>query len=253
MPDLRIDFANTGHTMLQMQRIRRNLWVVMWAMALILFIYPINSLPLRLGLLASTFVGYVGLIWFFKNTKPVFLGLIAVAVLFFAFLCCPGRNSEPQKLQSAYLLSLRSYENTRFFWGGENGFGVDCSGLVRAGLIKANFQKGLLDLNPRWVRFSLSLWWHDCSAKALGEEYRGQTKYILSARSINALDETKILPGDLAVTDGGVHVLAFLGNHEWIEADPAVGKVIVVRVPAEKNPWFCHPVRIMRWTELETK
>jgi hypothetical protein len=55
--------------------------------------------------------------------------------------------------------------------------------LVRAGLIKASWQQGLETLNPRLVRYSLSLWWHDSTAKAMGEEYRQQTKHVLKAAS----------------------------------------------------------------------
>jgi hypothetical protein len=237
----------------EVQKLRQSLWMVFMVLATILFLYPINNLPLRLGLLVFSFGAYAGLIWLFQDRRPVFFGLIAFAVLIFAFLICPGRNGKPQKLREAYLQSLRSYEGTRFFWGGENGFGVDCSGLIRAGLIKANCQKGFLALNPRWVRFSLSLWWHDCSAKALGEEYRGQTRRVLSARSINELDTAIIQPGDIAVMANGVHVLAFLGGREWIEADPALGKVVIISAPAKNNPWFEEPVHILRWIELESK
>jgi hypothetical protein len=236
-----------------MQKVRRSLWIILAVLGVILFLYPINSLPLRLGLLGLTFGAYCSLIWSFRNRKPVSCGLMAIAFLIGAFMVCPGRNAAPEKLRNAYLNSLLSYEGTRFLWGGENKLGVDCSGLVRAGLIKATFQQGLRTLNPGLVRFSLSLWWHDCSAQALGEEYRGQTKRIATARSINSLEPEKIQPGDIAVTATGVHVLAFLGRNEWIEADPAFGKVVIVKVPADNNPWFQEPVHIMRWTELETK
>jgi len=252
--DLRFDFAQRPDSQCaQMQKVRRSLWIVLWVLALILFLYPINNLPLRLALLGLTIGAYCSLIWFFRNRKPVSYGLIALAFLIGAFLVCPGTNNDPRSLQKAYLVSLRSYEGTWFLWGGENRFGVDCSGLVRAGLIKANFQQGLLTLNPGLVRFSLSLWWHDCSAQALGEEYRRQTKRIATAKSINVLEPGKIQPGDLAVTATGVHVLAFLGGNEWIEADPAVGKVVIVKVPADHNPWFQEPVHVIRWTELEMK
>jgi len=179
--------------------------------------------------------------------------LLSLGILIAGILVSPGRNADTQQLCNVYLRSLQTYEGTRYIWGGENTLGIDCSGLVRAGLIKANVEQGLLTLNPELVRFGLSLWWHDCSAKALGEEYRGLTRRITSSPSINLLGNSKTQPGDIAVTTSGVHVLAFLGNDEWIEADPDLKKVVVVKAPSKENPWFDEPVQIMRWTELETK
>ena len=108
-------------------------------------------------------------------------------------------------------------------------------------------------MNPRLTRFALSLWWHDASAEALGQEYRQQTKYLFATSSINELDQNKVMPGDIAVTASGVHVLACLGGGEWIEADPHFGKVVIIKLPAEKNPWFQEPVKILRWRELDVE
>jgi hypothetical protein len=55
---------------------------------------------------------------------------------------------------------------------------------------------------------------------------------LRKSKSINALDHEKIMPGDLAVTQNGVHVLAYLGERSWIEADPACKKVIIENVPS---------------------
>lgn len=236
-----------------MQKHFRNLWIVWGTLALIVFLYPINSLPLRVGLLGLSLAAFASFIWRFRKQKWLFRGSVALVVLVVAFLICPGRKTDPQSLRNAYLHSLRTYEGSRFVWGGENKFGVDCSGLVRAGLIKASAEEGFRTLNPELVRFSLSLWWHDCSAKSLGEEFRNQTRHVLDAKSIKMLQETSILPGDLAVTANGIHVLAFLGNGQWIEADPAFGKVIIAGIATKGNGWFDLPVRIMRWTELEAK
>lgn len=236
-----------------MQNVHRSLWIVSLALAVVLFFYPINSLPLRLALIASSSGVCVGLIWLFRRQRRALYAFIVIALATAGFLVLPGSRADTELLRNSYLASLRSYEGTRYVWGGENQLGIDCSGLVRAALIKANLQQGIRTLNPKLIRFALSLWWHDCSAQALGEEYRGQTKPITPAKSINTLDEAKVLPGDIAVTASGVHVLAYLGNHEWIEADPHFGKVVIVRVPAVKNPWFDEPVRVMRWTELEAK
>ena len=234
-----------------MQKSWFSLWLVSWPITVILFLYPINNLLLRCGLILSL-LGWLAGCLYFSWSKPIIrFAILLSAFVITGFLICPGRNYTTESLRTAYVASLRSFEGTRYIWGGENKRGIDCSGLVRAGLIKASWQQGLETLNPRLVRYSLSLWWHDSTAKAMGEEYRQQTKHVLKAASINSLDQHKVLPGDIAVTASGVHVLACLGNGEWIEADPIPGKVIVVKIPAVKNPWFEEPVNIMRWTLLE--
>jgi hypothetical protein len=250
--DLGVVLKKTRFHTARMEKSRRSLWLVLGALAVCLLLYPINTCPTRLGTLLLIAGAWAASFWRFRNRKSVRLGLGAAAVLTLGFLVCPGRHFDQPKLHEAYLEALRSYTGTPYVWGGENKLGIDCSGLVRAALIKASIQQGLLTLNPGLARFGLSLWWHDCSAQALGEEYRGQTKRIISARAINTIQPGQIEPGDLAVTATGVHVLAFLGGNEWIEADPAVRRVIIVTVPAPQNPWFTEPVKVMRWTELRT-
>jgi cell wall-associated NlpC family hydrolase len=141
------------------------------------------------------------------------------------------------------------YEGTRYVWGGENRLGIDCSGLVRKGLINANIRLGLQTLNPRLVRSALDLWWHDCSAKALRDEYRNYTARLSQAQNINDIPPDLVLPGDLAITSDGSHVLAYLGDKTWIEADPNEMKVIAVEIPSD-NMWFKTPVYLVRWSQL---
>lgn len=57
----------------------------------------------------------------------------------------------------------------------------------------------------------------------------------------------KFFPGDLAVTSNGIHIMAYLGDNRWIEADPGIRRVITVTVPANENNWFRIPVNIVRW------
>lgn len=117
-------------------------------------------------------------------------------------------------------------------------------------MIDACLDQGLCNPDPGLLKRGLSLWWNDTSAKALGEEYRGLTKRLFNAPDLKSLDHDRILPGDFAVTSDGVHVMAYLGNETWIEADPGKLKVIKIHAPATTNGWFRRPVNIMRWSCL---
>jgi len=219
-----------------MKKLCFRLWLLSWLITIALLLYPIENRPLRIGLILSIFGVWLGALYFGWRRPIVRVVLFLGTFLIIGFLIFPGRHFEMERLRREYVESLRYYEGTRYVWGGENKLGIDCSGLVRAGLIKATFEEGLTTLNPGLVRYSLSLWWHDSTAKALGNEYRHQTRRMFSVGSINELDQNRVLPGDIAVTVSGVHVLAYLGSEQWIEADPSVGKVITVPVPAAQNP-----------------
>lgn len=168
----------------RMQKSRRRLWVFFWLLALGLFAFPINNLPLRLGTIVVTLCALAWLLFLSRKHKPILIGMLSAFLACGIFLICPGKTPDPLNLRDAYVRSLRTYEGTRYIWGGENRLGIDCSGLVRAALIKANFEQGLLALNPQLIRHAVSLWWNDSSAKAMGEGYRGLTRRILQTSNI---------------------------------------------------------------------
>ncbi len=177
--------------------------------------------------------------------------LRAVVLLVPLGLCLPGRAIDPSALRGEYVRCLARYEQTPFVWGGETERGLDCSGLVRRAMIDALWRHGLRRANPRAVRAGLWLWWHDTSAQALGQGYRGLTRDVGGAPSVNAADHTSLLPGDLAVLDG-THVMAYLGRQTWIEADPspAYGDRVVCQTVPTTNPWFGKPAQLRRWVWL---
>lgn len=190
--------------------------------------------------------GLVGLLWRRRVARSI---LVGVSVLAAVFLLLPGRTHlDRDALRDRYLDGLRRYEGVTYVWGGEGPTGIDCSGLVRRALVDALFSTGIRTFDPGLVRRALMLWWFDCTAKALGECRDGLTYELGQASSVNQLDLSAVLPGDLAVTDQGVHVMAYLGNRVWIEADPGIKRVVAVPVPSSGNPWFKVPVKTVRWT-----
>ena len=133
-------------------------------------------------------------------------------------------------------------------WGGENHLGVDCSGLLRTAMVEAHALEAVRTFNPALLRQAIWLWWNDASANEIGKGYSGLTKTIGPVMRL-ADAAVHMAPGDFAVTADGVHVLAYLGNKEWIEADPFVKRVIrsgrrIIRRGGMRR-W-----RAGRWTEL---
>jgi len=200
-----------------------------------------------LGLLFAIWGGSLALWW---NLRTVRFAGFAIALVLVAVAAWPGRQADIALLRANYVRSLVSYEGTKYVWGGENRLGIDCSGLVRRGLIDASLGQGLKTANPGLIRQSFLMRWFDCSAHALQKEYRGQTHRLFASPSIQQIDPGILQPGDIAVTATGIHTLAYLGDQTWIEADPGAGRVIKVRASGE-NEWLKMPVDILRWRAFE--
>jgi cell wall-associated NlpC family hydrolase len=112
------------------------------------------------------------------------------------------------------------------------------------------FAYGVKNFNSRALRSSVEQWYFDTSAKALGEAYRDFTIPVGITGTIEKMDYSQLALGDLAVTDDGVHVLAYVGDGKWIQAEPAVGKVVTLDGRKDANGWFSVPVTTHRWKLL---
>ncbi len=238
-----------------MIKIPRPLIIKLWYLNLVLLpiflFYPISYGILRLTIICLLTSAFLGTLFIFWRQKIVRIICLISLVMVASLTLLPGREiTDTSVLRQSYVQQLRKYEGSRYVWGGENRIGIDCSGLVRQGLIKANWQQGLLLLNPNLIRKGISLWWHDTSAVALRDEYKNYTKQLFLSPSINDLDHNKIKPGDMAVTADGVHILAYLGRQIWIEADPNYQEVIKVKIPEPNNPWFHVPVYALQWQQF---
>jgi hypothetical protein len=232
-------------------RVQWLLWLTALGFLVASALFPVGYRITRIATLVLAFVVWLGVIALLWQRRPLRFSLLAITILAVGFLILPSRGTPPADiLRADYVSGLRRYDGVTYYWGGESSRGIDCSGLVRRGLIDALLGRGVRTFDAGLVRRAISLWWHDCTAKALGEQHRGLTVRLLDTPSLNALDHSKLLPGDLAVTSNGVHIMAYIGDHRWIEADPGAGRVITVTAPSD-NPWFHGPMEIVRWSILQ--
>lgn len=225
----------------------RRLWLGVLVLFIANWLLPVSTGFTRAGGLVLFVILWIGIIALAWRRRLARFGLLAVTLLGSIFLVLPSRDhSNSAELRKAYIAGLLRYKDVTYFWGGESPKGIDCSGLIRRGQIDAMFLHGTVTFDAGLVRQAFRVWWNDCTARDFGSG-QGFTTILFSTSSINALDHSKILPGDLAVTSDGVHIMAYLGDNTWIEADPGLEKVVTVSAPSRDNVWFEKPMNIVRW------
>ena len=227
------------------------LWVALFPLLLAMSLWPVNARSLRLGILITVGGLILGSLVFARKRRAVFFSLIATYSAIGLFFLMPGHPPKNlPELQGLYVEAMTAYEGVPYVWGGENRFGMDCSGLVRKGFENALLKEGILTMNPFLIRGAFDLWWNDTTASKIGGGYDGRTIHITPCSSLNDLDSALLLPGDMAVTTSGTHVMAYLGNNKWIGADPGEMKVTIFTTPEPKNGWFACPMNIVRWSKI---
>lgn len=225
-----------------------------FCLLLILILWPVAFRTTRAAeLILILFLWCDGLfIWWSRRiVRSAFLSSGILAVVMFSL---PGRESSSVELRAQFIRELRGLEGTRYVWGGENRLGIDCSGLARRAFINSLWKEGFRSFNCRLCRSALSVWWQDASAQALAVESHGQTVRIQNVDSLRSETPAWLKAGDLAITDDGIHVLVYLGDGKWIEADPDVGRVISLPTSNqadESNIWLSVPMTIVRWRLLQ--
>ena len=231
------------------RKIAKRVWIWIAILTTVVWLYPVDYQITRLALIAGTALTWAGALVLWWKRKLIRLALIAGASLPALATCLPDHAVDPDILAADYSRGLRCFRGVRYIWGGEKLLGIDCSGLVRKGFVWGQIFYGFRTLNGKPIRQAIDLWWHDCSAEALRDGYRGWTTELFREDSVAGANHVRLRPGDLAVTADGVHVMAYLGNRTWIEADPDAHKVIEVALPTD-NHWFKTPVVFVRWKWL---
>jgi hypothetical protein len=219
-------------------------WIGVW-------LFPLSTRSTRAAGAALAIVVWFGLILLLWRRRAARWALIGSTLLMAGFVSLPiERHRNLEELRGEYANGLLRYRGSHYYWGGESPRGIDCSGLVRRGLIDGLFLRGVRTGDAGLVRAAFWLWWHDATAQDLGEGAGGMTAPVLETLAIDRLDHSQLSVGDLAVTKSGLHIMAYLGELQWIEADPIVMRVIVVPVSARDNVWLHGPMKIVRWKIL---
>lgn len=214
-----------------------------------LLLTPLRNLMMRTGMVVVPLLLVAVMAALARHVRILRVAPVGLLIFLLMLLLVPRQAYDAHALRDEYVRSLRRYEGSAYFWGGETARGIDCSGLVRQGLVDALVQHAFVQVNPWMLRRAFSQWWTDQSAYALGDPRTGATSLLFTATSLTNVPDDALQPGDLAVTENGAHVLAYLGQGLWIQADPSVNLVHVAH-RTSTNPWFGMPVRLMRWHEL---
>lgn len=228
---------------------RFNILVLVFSLLALLFLpmVPLNSRLINLLILLSLAFFWLESLGFLWKRKPVRVVLILVPVFLMVFMNLPGSDLNETEIRENYVNCLKGYTGTMYVWGGENSWGIDCSGLPRRALRDALVKYGFRHGNPAAFRLFFEHWWYDASAKALGQGYRNYIRPLPISGTIETMSYDDLLAGDLAVTTSGIHVLAYIGEGQWIQADPGIGSVIILDGRTAKNGWFNTEVTMHRW------
>jgi preprotein translocase subunit YajC len=74
---------------------------------------------------------------------------------------------------------------------------------------------------------------------------------LFATKALRNTDLSSLKPGDVAITNSGIHCLVYFKGNTWIQADPNVGKVEDFDARNTESSWFDDPVHLYRWTWLQ--
>lgn len=218
---------------------------------IISFIYPVNVGLKRLAVIIFGVLSLLSLFILIQKRKKLRIAYVSVLVIIAIIMMLNGKKISPDEMRSEYINVLKSYEGTRYVWGGEGRLGVDCSGLIRKALIDTNIKLGLENLSQQYIRRGIYLWFNDFSAQAVRDGYKHLAIKVCDVENLRIADYSKINQGDVAVTESGAHIIAYIGNRKWIEADPYEKKVIVINANDINNILVNSKFRVLRLSELD--
>ena len=226
-------------------------WLAAVALLVLVWLLPVQTGMVRTAILLCAALSWAGALALFRSRRVVTAPLVAIAGLVVAVAVLPGSPPDEAALRDGYVSTLRAYAGAPYVWGGETHRGIDCSGLVRCALAQASFEQGVRAHNPRLLRQGFALWWTDASASAMQDGAGGKARRLFESAALNDIPAGRLEPGDFAVTRSGSHTLAYLGDNNWIAADPLARRVVTYHAPEPREPYFKAPMVLLRWNALE--
>ncbi|HCC07619.1 MAG TPA: hypothetical protein DEP72_05610 [Clostridiales bacterium] len=216
-------------------------WVTAWQIIITLmvlaFLILIHPVPERLskymviGCFVISWLIIVFKLWYNFFTR----GVVIIATVFI-FVTFYGSNKvvvSNELINACYVENLKDYENTKYMSGGENGIGIDSSGLVRRPMIDTFIEMGLLTKNMQYIRVALRIWLDDYAISDIYNNYKDMYIDIQKFSSISEITDKTIKSGDILIYDNCSQVYIYLGNNEWIEVNANDKKTIIVSaIPA---------------------
>ncbi len=236
-----------------MKRVYRIVWILFLLIALTLFVtHPVVTKTQNLGIAITLFAITVSLLWFCRKIKLITIPILSAVVLLIIWLFIPSSPIDYKEIEHSYQNALEKYKSVTYHWGGENKFGIDCSGLPRKSLRDAFLSYTINHGNSDAFKQFLKLRWFDSSAKALSKGYRNYVTPLNISGTIKEIPYDHLKPGDLAITQDGLHVIIYYGNDQWIQADPWKKIVHIQNGRTGKSSRFNNQVSIYRWTKFIT-
>ena len=110
--------ASTSH--------RRLMWLLLAVQLLVfggLLLYPVNSIMVRVPMLALIVTIWVTVVALVSPLRWLRNGVLALPVIVFCALTLPARVIDTDDLRQRIVAALRSYEGATYVWGGENSLG----------------------------------------------------------------------------------------------------------------------------------
>lgn len=200
-------------------------------------------------LVVGIVTGLIHLIKLFESYPKLLYPTILIIGMGILWGALANKPPNEAALRECYLKQLNSFKGARYVSGGETHNGIDCSGLARAALWQSMLKEGIKEFSPYLLGPLLwKFWWRDISAMDIATGKYGYTKYVDTADKLAGYDHSWLNRGDLAVAGGGSYVLIYMGDAQWIEANPDDGKVVLNKATAgSRRPYFNMKVSIMRW------